>query len=128
MDLVICWFADNPINFLQILTVGLLIDDNNINNTTNTTNTNTTNSLRDRYIYVTDLIHRNRRISEQKHNDLIEEFDKYDSVGLVDDYIKVIGTVSKKPNLFNPGVWIPDNTFGRIKNRCFPCRNKSNYQ
>ncbi len=58
-------------------------------------------------------------------NTLLKEYETLLNNGMVDEFIKIICDITNNPNLIN-NKWISDNTTGRIKNQCFPCRSKSN--
>ena len=111
MDIIISWFSNHPITLLQLITVSLMLKRRNT----------TVQPLRDHYVYVIDLLVRDKKISSEYGNDLIREYDHYNEIGLVDDFVLVAYNISEDPNVLNPGVWIRDNTFGRVNNSCFPC-------
>ena len=116
MDIIIAWFSEHPTTLLQIITVSLILKKRNI----------TVQPLRNQYVYVIELLVRDNKISSEYGNELISEYDHYDENGLIDDFVLVAYNISEDPNTLNPGVWIRDNTFGRVKNSCFPCRKRYN--
>jgi len=117
MDIIAQWFSMHPVNILQVVIVSLILKNKN---------RNTTQTLRDHVVYVINIMKSHTRISIDLGNDLLEAYDTYEDIGMIDDFVEAAYNLSEDPNILNPGFWIPDNTFGRVKNRCIPCRKTYN--
>lgn len=108
------WFSDHPITVLNVIVVSIM---NNINNTGN---------INVGYLRVLRQLLTDGKIDQGIYNNLKSDYNKLNDLKMVNEFITIIYDVANNPNLIIPGVWVPDNTIGRMKNRCFPCRSKSN--
>ena len=117
-DMIKDWFSCHPITPLNIFTISMILSEQNYNND---------KLLHAKQLYreiVKQLVD-DKKVSMLESNQLTLEYDDLLRKGIIDNYSTIVCDLTNNPNLINMNKWIPDNNIGRIKNRCFPCKNKS---
>ena len=117
MDLVKEWFSDHPITALNIITVSAIWAAPNIIPVEN---------VGKMYKIVVDQLLSDEKIDHNRYIMLISEYTRLKKDNIVENFISVIYEISNNPNLMSPNKWTLTTNSTRIRNRCIPCKSKSN--
>ena len=118
-DIIRNWFSDRDITPLNIITVCIIITEESRLITSKIFH------CKSLYSEIVNILLTDGKIDNDIKEDLLLKYETLLTEGTIDDFIKIICDITNDPNLINDK-WISDNTTGRIKNKCFPCRSKAN--
>lgn len=117
-DVVKEWFSQHQITSLNIIVVCMAIAEKI------GTHDRKLPQCKTLYSDIVDQLVVDHKISIQQAMKLVAQYNQITKENLVDDFITIVCDITNNPNLINDK-WILDNTVGRVKNRCFPCRSKN---
>ncbi len=117
-DVVKEWFSQHQITSINIIVVCMAIAEKI------GTHDRKLPQCKTLYSDIVDQLVVDHKISIQQAMKLVAQYNQITKENLVDDFITIVCDITNNPNLINDK-WILDNTVGRVKNRCFPCRSKN---
>ena len=117
-DVVKEWFSQHQITSLNIIVVCMAIAEKI------GTHDRKLPQCKTLYSDIVDQLVVDHKISIQQAMKLVAQYNQITKENLVDDFITIVCDITNNPNLINDK-WTLDNTVGRVKNRCFPCRSKN---
>jgi len=110
-ELIKNWFSVHPVTFTHVLTVAVF-----------GMNIFPDSEIKEIYNNILTKLTRDGKITLEQNKKLKVEYYYNYKNGIVKDLVSILFSVGDNPNLINPDIWILDNTIGRAKNGCFPCR------
>lgn len=116
MDIIVYWFTENKVTFLNILSVCIFIENRRLSDSYDVSSM---------YKNITDVLLDDRKIQIDEYRKLNSDFLEYLESGLVDDYVLMLQKFKDNPNIITPGKWVPTKNRDHLQNRCVPCRSKS---
>lgn len=116
MEIIMSWFTENEVTFLNILSVCIFIENRKLSVGFDT---------EANYKNVTGVLLKDGKIQMEEYNKLNDEFLEHFETGMVNNYVSLLKTFKDNPNIITPGKWVPARKRDHLQNSCVPCRSKS---